>query len=261
MPNNKIQSLTIEGVTYDIVDNTSGYIKTFTETDPTVPAWAKAASKPTYTALEVGALASNTTYVSTVTTTAGAHSAITSQSGTVSFNVPTKTSHLTNDSGFLTSAPVTSVNGNTGDVTISVPTKTSDLTNDGDGSSQFVTYNSMANEGYITADDLATPSFRATDATSKAVLRQVLGVDANIRTPSSYTSQLLLLYDLEPRKWFCWMNGTEMEFARMSISVNTGTSAITLYLRGRTSIATGIMGVDSSWTVTPLASDAEGVAY
>ena len=91
MPNNKIQSLTIEGVTYDIVDNTSGYIKTFTETDPTVPAWAKAASKPTYTALEVGALASNTTYVSTVTTTAGAHSAITSQSGTVSFNVPTKT--------------------------------------------------------------------------------------------------------------------------------------------------------------------------
>lgn len=30
------------------------------ETDPTVPAWAKAASKPTYTAAEVGALPSNT---------------------------------------------------------------------------------------------------------------------------------------------------------------------------------------------------------
>ena len=57
------------------------------------------------------------------------------------------------------------------------------------------------------------------------------------------------------------MNGTEMEFARLSVSVNTSNSAITLYLRGRTSIATGIMGVDSSWTVTPLASDAEGVAY
>ena len=158
-------------------------------------------------------------------------------------------------------APVTSVNGSTGDVTVTVPTKTSELTNDGDGVSQFVTYNSMANEGYITADALATPSFRAADATSKAVLRQALGVYASIMTPSSYTSQLLLLLDLAPRTWFCWMNGTEMEFARMSISVNTGTSAITLYLRGRTSIATGVMGVDSSWTVTPLASDAEGVAY
>ena len=41
--------------------------------------------------------------VNTITTTAGAHTAITSQKGDVSFNVPTKTSHLTNDSGFLTS--------------------------------------------------------------------------------------------------------------------------------------------------------------
>ena len=34
--------------------NDSGYLTSFTETDPTVPAWAKAASKPTYTASEVG---------------------------------------------------------------------------------------------------------------------------------------------------------------------------------------------------------------
>lgn len=33
-----------------------GYIKSFTETDPTVPDWAKASSKPTYTASEVGAI-------------------------------------------------------------------------------------------------------------------------------------------------------------------------------------------------------------
>lgn len=41
--------------------------------------------------------------VNTITTTAGTHTAITSQKGDVSFNVPTKTSHLTNDSGFITS--------------------------------------------------------------------------------------------------------------------------------------------------------------
>ena len=34
MPNNRIQSLTVGGVTYDIVDNTSGYLTSFTETDP-----------------------------------------------------------------------------------------------------------------------------------------------------------------------------------------------------------------------------------
>ena len=36
-------------------------------------------------------------------------------------NVPTKTSELTNDSGFITEAPVTSVNGMTGAVTVNVP--------------------------------------------------------------------------------------------------------------------------------------------
>lgn len=40
--------------------------------------------------------------VNTITTTAGTHTAITSQKGDVSFNVPTKTSHLTNDSNFIT---------------------------------------------------------------------------------------------------------------------------------------------------------------
>jgi hypothetical protein len=35
--------------------NDSGFITSYTETDPTVPAWAKAENKPTYTAAEVGA--------------------------------------------------------------------------------------------------------------------------------------------------------------------------------------------------------------
>ena len=36
--------------------NDAGYITGYTETDPTVPSWAKAASKPSYTASEVGAV-------------------------------------------------------------------------------------------------------------------------------------------------------------------------------------------------------------
>ena len=41
--------------------------------------------------------------VTSITTSAGAHSTKNSATGAVSFNVPTKTSHLTNDSGFINS--------------------------------------------------------------------------------------------------------------------------------------------------------------
>ena len=55
--------------------NDAGYLTS--ETDPTVPSWAKAPSKPTYTASEVGALADTTP-------------------------IPSKVSDLTNDSNFTT---------------------------------------------------------------------------------------------------------------------------------------------------------------
>ena len=55
----------------------AGFITT--ETDPTVPSWAKQQTKPTYTAQEVGALPASTT-------------------------IPTKVSDLTNDSGFTSNA-------------------------------------------------------------------------------------------------------------------------------------------------------------
>ncbi len=54
---------------------------TVTETDPTVPSWAKQSTKPTYTASEVGALPSSTV-------------------------IPSKTSDLTNDSGFVTGSKI-----------------------------------------------------------------------------------------------------------------------------------------------------------
>ena len=63
--------------------NDLGFISDYTETDPTVPSWAKATSKPTYTATEVGALPDTTV-------------------------IPSKTSDLTNDSGFMTGMTVLS---------------------------------------------------------------------------------------------------------------------------------------------------------
>ena len=60
--------------------NAKGYLTSFTETDPTVPSWAKAATKPSYTASEVGALPADT----------------------VIPTVPTNVSAFTNDVGYLT---------------------------------------------------------------------------------------------------------------------------------------------------------------
>ena len=48
----------------------------------------------------------------------------------VIIGIPSKVSQLQNDSGFLTKAPVSSVNGQTGDVHITVPTQVSQLEND-----------------------------------------------------------------------------------------------------------------------------------
>lgn len=48
--------------------------------------------------------------ITKVKTTAGAHTVIDVTSGAASFNVPTKTSHLTNDSNFVT-GPGTNISG------------------------------------------------------------------------------------------------------------------------------------------------------
>lgn len=60
----------------DSILSGAGYL--VSETDPTVPSWAKQPSKPSYTATEVGALPNTTT-------------------------IPSYTSQLINNSGFLTS--------------------------------------------------------------------------------------------------------------------------------------------------------------
>lgn len=59
--NNKVDKVSGKGLSTN--DFTNAYknkvdsaLQSYTETDPTVPAWAKAANKPTYTAAEVGAV-------------------------------------------------------------------------------------------------------------------------------------------------------------------------------------------------------------
>lgn len=106
--------------------NDSGYITgaevPVNEADPTVPAWAKAANKPTYTASEVGALPDTTV-------------------------IPSATSQLNNDSGFITSSDI--------------PTDVSDFVND-------VPY-AKANTDGAALNTMAIP-FGYVDSTSTATV-------------------------------------------------------------------------------------------
>jgi hypothetical protein len=104
----------------------------------------------------------------------------------------------------------------------------------------------------IFGDEIAKPTFIATDSMSKSVIQNAFGIDAPIIVPSNVTDISSLVYLLNPRTWFVWLNGTEIEFARLGVSLNGANNAVTMYLRGRTSTASGIMGVDSAWTVTPI---------
>ena len=93
------------------LENDAGYISSYTETDPTVPAWAKASTKPSYTASEVGALPDDTPLFS------GDYDDLTNKP-----TIPSKTSDLTNDSGFLTGMTILSYGNSTWDDFISAYT-------------------------------------------------------------------------------------------------------------------------------------------
>ena len=114
-------------------NNDAGYLTSYTETDPTVPNWAKASTKPSYTASEVHALPDTTVIpskVSDLTNDAGYITGYTETDPTVpawakastkptytasevgalpsTTPIPSKTSDLTNDSGFITTASIPS---------------------------------------------------------------------------------------------------------------------------------------------------------
>lgn len=146
-------------------------------------------------------------------------------------------------------APVTSVNGNAGDVTVDVPTKVSELEND---SEYITTIGARAEATEVFEDEIIEPTFVATDAMSKALIQNAFGIDAPIIVPSDVKYMMILVNRLNPRTWFVWLNSAEVEFARLGVSLNASTNAVTMYLHGRTSMCTGIMGVDDAWTVTAL---------
>lgn len=99
--------------------NDSGFITGYTETDPTVPAWAKAASKPSYTADEVGAMAASER--SNYSTTAHTHDQYSLTSHTHSQYATTAHTHTAAEVGAMS----TSERGNYLTTATTIPTEAS----------------------------------------------------------------------------------------------------------------------------------------
>ena len=86
--------------------NDSGFITGYTETDPTVPAWAKSASKPSYSKSEVGlGNVDNVKQYSASNPPPYPVTSVNGKTGAVTITVPTvptKVSAFENDKGYLT---------------------------------------------------------------------------------------------------------------------------------------------------------------
>lgn len=124
MANKSLKTIKFPGLddTYTIPQDTSdltngaGFISSYTETDPTVPSWAKASTKPTYVASEISGLAAVATTGSynslsdkPTIPAAQVNSDWNASTGVASIlnkptipTVPTNVSAFTNDAGYIT---------------------------------------------------------------------------------------------------------------------------------------------------------------
>lgn len=149
-------------------------------------------------------------------------------------DIPSKTSDLTNDSGFITdagvtsfngqtgavtySAPVTSVNGNTGAVTVSVPTKTSDLTND----SGFITGSSLPTKTSDLINDGSdnTAQYLETDETAYRTAAIPYGECASTSTSTVFTATVPGITELRDGVCMWLKNGVVTSASGFTININ-----------------------------------------
>lgn len=147
--------------------NDAGYLKSYIETDPTVPSWAKATSKPSYTKSEVGlANVDNVKQYSASNPPPYPVTSVNGKTGAVTVAVPTKTSELTNDSGFLTQHQSLTDYAKKSEI----PSKTSQLTNDSNFltsiPSEYVTETELSAKGYAVKSGAETWTFELEDGTT-----------------------------------------------------------------------------------------------
>lgn len=165
-----ITDANIQNGTITLGGNSITPLTSFTETDPTVPSWAKASTKPTYTAAEVGALPDTTT-------------------------IPSKTSDLTNDSGFITgyteTDPVFSASAAAGITSTDISNWNAKVSDTGEWNGVSLSKNSTITQ----TSPIYVPYLIQTSSSSAALLSVIsdtTGVSAANKIPKYNTSGYLV---------------------------------------------------------------------
>lgn len=94
-----------------------------------------------------------------------------------------------------------------------------------------------------------TPYFRAASVAAAQALT-LIGIPTSQLIPNEISMETPILQDIRFR--LVWLNDAELDSGNVFYSANTGTGVVTLFAIGRTSKCTGVMGVDTSWTVTSI---------
>ena len=103
---------------------------------------------------------------------------------------------------------------------------------------------------YDYADMSSEAVILATDATSAQVL-MTYGVTAAIVAPDDFdVSNANLTNLVDPQTRLCWINGTDLEVAGVHIDGDMVGQTITMVAKGNTSTISGVLGVDTAWTIT-----------
>ena len=129
----------------------------------------------------------------------------------------------------------------------------------------------IASQNYVSLDnlqnaydDLSHMTIVAADAVAAAMVESATGSRPADFGPNIISSSQLMMLILNGNWHLVWLSGANFEMApvRVSADVSDPNAAVfTLYARGLHSVASGVMGVDESWTITALPTDADGVSY
>lgn len=103
----------------------------------------------------------------------------------------------------------------------------------------------LATKSYVTSQT-NYPTLIAADSTTAAALGALGYSDVPALSPADTRMQTIFT---NPKIRLCWISGTTLEVAPISFFGNLQTQATTLYAKGSKSLASGILGVDESWTI------------
>lgn len=124
----------------------------------------------------------------------------------------------------------------------------------------YISYGNLQNA----YDDLSHMTIVAADAVAAAMVESATGSRPIVIGPNAISSYQFMMLVIDGNYHLTWLSGANFEMApvRVSADVSDQSAAVfTLYARGLHSVASGVMGVDESWTITALPTDADGVSY